>query len=61
IKSTVLLDKPSRRAVDIKADYTCFEVPDDFIVGFGLDFNQKYRNLPYLGILKEECYEKNDF
>lgn len=60
IRSCVLLDKPSRRVVDIKADYICFEVPDDFIVGYGLDYNQKYRNLPYLAILKKECYIKND-
>lgn len=56
VKIVSLLDKPDRRVVDIKADYIGFEVPDEFVVGFGLDFNQKYRNLPYIGILKEECY-----
>ena len=51
-----LLDKPSRRVVDSKADYTCFEVGDYFIVGYGLDYAERYRNLPYIGILKPEIY-----
>lgn len=46
-----LLDKPSRRKVDIKGDYTGFEIPDEFVVGYGLDFAQKHRNLPYVGIV----------
>lgn len=46
-----LLDKPDRRVVDMKTDYTCFEIPDEFVVGFGLDYDQKYRNLPFIGIL----------
>ncbi len=58
VKIVTLLDKPSRRVVDIQADYTGFEVPDEFVVGYGLDFNQKYRNLPYVGVLKEECYKE---
>ena len=53
-----LLDKPSRRKVDIKADYSCFEVGDEFIVGYGLDYDQQYRDLPYIAILKREVYEK---
>ncbi|MDE6690913.1 MAG: hypoxanthine phosphoribosyltransferase, partial [Clostridia bacterium] len=53
-----LLDKPSRRQVDIKADFSCFEVSDEFIVGYGLDYDQQYRNLPYIAILKREVYEK---
>ncbi|MDE7079011.1 MAG: hypoxanthine phosphoribosyltransferase [Clostridia bacterium] len=53
-----LLDKPSRRQVDIKADYSCFEVGNEFIVGYGLDYAQQYRNLPYIAILKREIYEK---
>lgn len=57
VKIVSLLDKKERRVVDIKADYVGFDVPDYFVVGFGLDFNQKYRNLPYIGILKEECYK----
>ncbi len=56
IKVVTLLDKPSRRTVDIKADYIGFEVENDFVVGFGLDYNQKYRNLPYVGVLKDELY-----
>lgn len=53
-----LFDKPSRRKVDVKADYSCFEIGDEFIVGYGLDYAQQYRNLPYVGILKREIYEK---
>ena len=56
--SVALLDKPSRRSVDVKADYTCFTVDDEFIVGYGLDYNQQYRNLPYIAVLKREVYEK---
>lgn len=55
--TVTLLDKPSRRKVDIKADYTCFEIGNDFIVGYGLDHAQNYRNLPYVGILKREVYQ----
>ena len=58
IRIATLLDKPARRAADIQADYTCFEVPDEFVVGDGLDFAEKYRNLPYVGVLKPEVYEK---
>ncbi len=47
-----LLDKPERRVVDVKVDYTGFEIPDEFVVGYGLDYDQKYRNLPYIGIVK---------
>ncbi len=54
-----LLDKPSRRKLPIKADLSCCEVGDEFIVGYGLDYAQKYRDLPYIGILKREIYEKN--
>jgi len=53
-----LLDKPSRRQVDVSADYSCFEVGNEFIVGYGLDYAQRYRNLPYIGVLKREVYEK---
>lgn len=56
--TVALFDKPSRRKVDIKADYTCFEIGDEFIVGYGLDYAQQYRTLPYVGILKREVYEK---
>ena len=53
-----LLDKPSRRQVPVNADYSCFEVGNEFIVGYGLDYAQRYRNLPYIGILKPEVYTK---
>lgn len=59
IKICTLLDKPSRRkpGITLKADYVGFEVPNAFVVGYGLDFNEHYRNLPYVGILKPEAYE----
>ena len=56
ITIATLMDKPSRRKADVYADYSCFEVPDAFVVGYGLDYNERYRNLPYIGILKEEIY-----
>lgn len=58
IHTCTLLDKPERRKVDITADYYGFEVPDAFVVGYGLDFADDYRTLPYIGILKPEVYEK---
>ncbi|WLR50919.1 hypoxanthine phosphoribosyltransferase [Bacillus tianshenii] len=57
IKIVTLLDKPTGRKVDIKADSVCFEVPDAFVVGYGLDYAERYRNLPYIGVLKPEIYE----
>ncbi len=54
LKIITLLDKPSRRKVDIKVDYSCFEIEDYFVVGFGLDYAQFYRNLPYVGFISEE-------
>ena len=61
IKVCTLLDKPSRRApgITLKSDYYGFEVPDEFVVGYGLDYNEDYRNLPYIGVLKPEVYEKH--
>lgn len=56
LKICTLLDKPSRREVDIKPDYTCFEVGNEFVVGYGLDYAQLYRNLPIIGVLKKEVY-----
>ena len=53
-----LLDKPSRRMADIVPDYVGFNVPDEFVVGYGLDYDQKYRNFPEIGVLKPEIYEK---
>lgn len=59
IKICTLLDKPERRVVDdIFADYSGAEVPDEFVVGYGLDYAEKYRNLPYIGVLKRHVYEK---
>jgi len=56
IRIATLLDKPSRRVADIKADYLGFEIEDQFVVGYGLDYNEKYRNLPFIGILKPCVY-----
>ena len=56
IKLCTLFDKPERRTVDLNADYSGRNVPNEFIVGYGLDYNEKYRNLPYVGILKPEVY-----
>ena len=56
VSTCVLLDKPSRRRVSIEADYRVFEVPDDFVVGYGLDRAGAYRNLPYVGVLKPELH-----
>lgn len=56
IRIATLLDKPSRRKVDLQADYVGYEVPDEFVVGYGLDYDEKYRNLPYVGVLKPEIY-----
>ena len=58
IRIATLLDKPARRKADLKADYVGFEVPDEFVVGYGLDYDEKYRNLPYIGILKPEVYSE---
>ncbi len=56
IRIVALLDKPSRRKVDLQADYVGFSVPDEFVIGYGLDYDEAYRNLPYIGILKPEVY-----
>ena len=56
ISICTLMDKPERRVKDIRADYVGFEVPDAFVVGYGLDYAEKYRNLPYIGVLKPEIY-----
>lgn len=56
VKIATLLNKPSGRIVDLKADWACFDVPDEFVVGYGLDYLENYRNLPYVGVLKEEVY-----
>lgn len=56
VKIATLLDKPSGRVNDLKVEWKCFEVPDEFVVGYGLDYRENYRNLPYVGVLKEEVY-----
>lgn len=57
ISIVTLLDKPERRVVDLKPDYVGADVPDEFVVGYGLDYDQQYRNLPYIGALKRSIYE----
>jgi hypoxanthine phosphoribosyltransferase len=58
IEICTLMDKPERRKVDLKAKYTGFLIPDAFVIGYGLDYDEKYRNMPYVGILKPEIYSK---
>ncbi len=58
IKTCVLLNKPARRVEQIQADYSGFEIPDLFVVGYGLDYAERYRNLPFVGVLKPDMYEK---
>ncbi|MBQ8310882.1 MAG: hypoxanthine phosphoribosyltransferase [Clostridia bacterium] len=58
VKCCTLLDKPDRRQVDMHVDYVGMIIPDEFVVGYGLDYDEKYRNLPYVGILKPSVYEK---
>ncbi len=58
VKICSLLDKPARRKQSVEIDYLGFEVPDEFIVGYGIDYAERYRNLPYVGVLKRTVYEK---
>lgn len=58
VKICTMLDKPSRRVVDINVDYVGTQVPDEFIIGYGLDYNERYRELPYIGVLKPSVYSK---
>ncbi len=58
VKTCTLLDKPSRRVVELKPDYVGCEIPDEFVVGYGLDYAEKYRALPFVGVLKPEVYSK---
>ena len=58
VKIVTSLDKEEGRVFDMKADYSGFKIPNAFVVGYGLDFNERYRQLPYIGILKEDCYKK---
>ena len=57
LRLCTLLDKPERRVKDVKVDYVGFNIPDEFVVGYGLDYAQLYRNLPYIGVLKPAVYE----
>src|SRR6186713_3507294 len=57
LRICTLLDKPARRLVEIPVDYTGFTIPDEFVVGYGLDFGEFYRNLPFIGVLRRELYE----
>ena len=56
LRICALLNKPERRTSDVKIDYLGFDIPNEFVVGYGLDYGERYRNLPYIGILKEEVY-----
>lgn len=56
LKSCVLLNRTSRRRYDVRPEYCCFDIGDDYVVGYGLDYNNKYRNLPFIAVLKDECY-----
>jgi hypoxanthine phosphoribosyltransferase len=58
LKICTLLDKPARRVADVTADYIGFTIPNEFVVGYGLDYNEIYRNIPYIGVLKPEIYSK---
>ena len=58
VRICTLLDKPERREVPLTADYSGFDIPNRFVVGYGLDYDEKYRNLPYIGVLKPEVYTK---
>lgn len=58
VNIVTLLDKPERRVVPMEPDYTCFVIEDEFVVGYGLDYAERYRNLPYVGVLKRSVYEK---
>jgi hypoxanthine phosphoribosyltransferase len=58
LRLVTLLDKPSRRTVPLSVDYSCFQIPDAFVVGYGLDYDEKYRNLPLVGILDPKVYSK---
>lgn len=59
VKLCTMLNKPSRRKVELCADYVGFDIPDEFVVGYGLDYGEKYRNFPFVGVLKREIYMNN--
>src|SRR2546427_492392 len=59
VRLCVLLDKPARRVIPVEIDYRGFEIPDKFVVGYGLDYAERYRNLPFVGVLKPEVYARS--
>ena len=59
VNIVTLLDKPARREMPIEPEYTCFVIEDEFVIGYGLDYDEEYRNLPYVGVLKRSVYENN--
>lgn len=61
VKIVALLDKPDRRVADVQGDYIGFTIPDKFVVGYGLDYNQRYRNLPYIGVLNDKVYTQEEY
>jgi hypoxanthine phosphoribosyltransferase len=60
LRVCTLLNKPSRRVIDVPIDFVGFEIPDEFVIGYGLDFDEEYRNLPFIGVLKEEVYSETE-
>ena len=60
LRVCTLLSKPTRREIDVRVDFVGFEIPDEFVIGYGLDYAEEYRNLPFIGVLKEEIYQKNE-
>lgn len=59
IKTCVLLEKRARHEIDLVPDFVCFQIPNEFVVGYGLDYQEKYRNIPYIGVLKEEIFKED--
>ena len=57
LRICTLLNKPGRRVIEVPLDYIGFDIPDEFVLGYGLDFDEKYRNLPYVGVLKKEYFD----
>lgn len=60
VRLATLLDKPARRRIDLEVDYVCFNVPNEFVVGYGLDYQEKYRNLPIVGVLHPRIYQREE-
>jgi hypoxanthine phosphoribosyltransferase len=58
LRICALLNKPERRIADVRVDYLGFDIPNEFVVGYGLDYGERYRNLPYIGVLKQEVYSR---